>query len=78
MSAVVARSWLGPLRTGWGLRGPAEVAVLQAADVWNLHDLASRGELDRPVVRCVLVEREMSARLMVIVEITGQDSTQVS
>ena len=63
---------------GWGLRGPAEVAVVQAADFWNLHDLARRGALDGPEVGCVLVEREMGARLMVISEVTGQDSTQVS
>jgi hypothetical protein len=43
----------------------AEVAVVQAADFWNLHDRARRGELDRPEVGCVLVEREMGARVMV-------------
>jgi hypothetical protein len=66
------------LRDEPGLRGPAEVAVVQAADFWNLHDLARRGELDRPGVGCVLVEREMGARLMVIGEVAGKDSTQVS
>jgi hypothetical protein len=52
--------------------------VVQAADFWNLHDRARRGELDRPEVGCVLVEREMDARVMVIGEVTGQDATQVS
>jgi hypothetical protein len=52
--------------------------VVQAADFWDLHDLASCGKLDRPVVGCVLVEREVGARLMVIGEVTGQDSAQVS
>jgi hypothetical protein len=66
------------LRIDWGLRGLAEVAVVQAADYWNLHDLARRGELDRPEIGCVLVEREMGARLVVIIEVAGQDSTQVS
>jgi hypothetical protein len=66
------------LRGQLGLRGPAEVAVVQAADFWNLHDLARRGALDRPEVGCVLVEREMGARLVIILEVTGQDSTQVS
>jgi hypothetical protein len=28
---------------GAGLRGLAEVAVVQAADFWKLHDLARRG-----------------------------------
>jgi hypothetical protein len=53
------------LRIDWGLCGLAEVAVVQAADFWNLHDLARRGELDRPEIGCVLVEREMGARVMV-------------
>jgi hypothetical protein len=66
------------LRIDWGLRGLAEVAVVQAADFWNLHDLARRGELDRPRVGCVLVEREVRARLVVIGEVVGQDSAQVS
>jgi hypothetical protein len=38
--------------------------VVQAADFWNLHDRARRGELDRPEVGCVLVEHEMGARVM--------------
>jgi hypothetical protein len=65
------------LRAG-GLCGLAEVAVVQAADFWNLHDLASCGKLDGPGVGCVLVEREVGARLMVIDEVMGQDSAQVS
>ena len=78
MSALVARWWCERLRDDLGLRGLAEVAVVQAADFGNLHDLAGGGELDRPEVGCVLVEREMGARLVVIIEVTGQDSTQVS
>jgi hypothetical protein len=62
MSAAWARSWLRALAgRALGLRGPAEVAVVQAADFGNLHDLARRRELDRPGVGCVLVEREMGA-----------------
>jgi hypothetical protein len=61
-----------------GLRGSAEVAVVQAADFWNLHDRARGGDLDRPEVGCVLVEREMGARVMVIIEVTGQNSSKVS
>src|SRR5262249_47290295 len=70
MSAARSGSVRGcdPLQTDWGLRGLAEVTVVQAADFWNLYDL----------VGCVLIEREMGARLMVIDEVTGQDSTQVS
>ena len=39
--------------------------MVQAADLWPLHDLARRGELDRPELGCVLVEREMRATLRV-------------
>ena len=63
-----------PLR---GLCGLAAVAVAQVADFWNLHDLVSCGKLDRPEVGCVLGEREVGAGLMVVGEVTGQDSTQV-
>ena len=77
MSALVARSWLRSLAGELGLRGPAEVAVVQTADFWNLHDRARLRARDRPEVGCVLVEREM-VRLMVIDEVPGQDSTEVS
>ena len=63
---------------GAGLRGLAEVAVVQAADFWKLHDLAGRGELDGPELGCILVEREVCARLMVIGEVAGQHAAQVS
>ena len=52
--------------------------MVQAADFWNLRDRARLGARDRPKVACVLVEREMGARLMVIGEVPRQDSTQVS
>jgi hypothetical protein len=55
-----------PCRSAAELRGLAEVAVVQAADFWTLHDLARRGELDGPRVGRVLVEREVRARLTVI------------
>jgi hypothetical protein len=63
---------------GVGLRGVAEVAMVQAADFWKLHDFARRGELDGPELGCILVEREVCARLMVIGEVAGQDAAQVS
>jgi hypothetical protein len=60
------------------LRRLAKVAVMQAADFGNLHDLPRRGELDRPEVGCVLVEREVGTRLMVVGEVAGQDAVEVS
>jgi hypothetical protein len=53
-----------------GLRGLANVAMVQAADFRELYDLARRGELDRPEVWSILVEREMGTRPMVVAEVT--------
>jgi hypothetical protein len=61
-----------------GLRGLPDIAVVQAADFWTLHDLARRGELDGPELGCILVEHEVCARLMVRGEVAGQDAAQVS
>jgi hypothetical protein len=61
-----------------GLRGLAQVAVVQAPDFRTLYDLAGRGGLDAPEAGCVLVEREVRARLIVVGEVAGQDSAQVS
>jgi hypothetical protein len=61
-----------------GLRGLADVAVVQAANFGKLHDLPRGGERDRPDVGGVLVEREMCARLMVIGEVAGQGAAEVS
>jgi hypothetical protein len=51
--------------------------VVQSADFGKLHDVARHGELDRPEVGCVLVEREVGTRLMVISEIAGQNAVEV-
>ena len=51
--------------------------MVQAADFWNLQDRDRLEAGDRPNIGCVLVEREMGARLMVIGEVPRQDSTQV-
>jgi hypothetical protein len=52
--------------------------MVQPADFGKLHDLPCRGELDRPEVGCVLVECEVSTRLMVVGEVAGQDAAEVS
>jgi len=52
--------------------------MMQAADLWTLQDLARRWKLDWPEVGCVLVERKVRARLMVIDDVAGEDSAQVS
>jgi hypothetical protein len=51
--------------------------MMQATDFGNLHDPARPGELDGPDVRCILVEREMRASPVIVVEIAGQDAAQV-
>jgi hypothetical protein len=60
------------------LRSLTDVAMVQAADFGKLHDLARLGELDRPDIWSVLVEREMGTCLMVVAEVAGQDATEVS
>src|SRR2546428_4109770 len=57
------------VRTGGaGLRRPADVAMMQATDFGNLHDPAPLGELDGPDVRRILVEREVSASPVIVLE----------
>ena len=63
------------VRTGGaGQRRPADVAMMQAADFGNLHDPARLGELDGRDVRRVLVEREMSASPVIVLEVAGRDA----
>jgi hypothetical protein len=71
-------AWARVVRTaGAGLRRLADVAMMQATDFGTLHDPARPGELDGPDVRRVLVEREMSASLVIVPEVVGQDAAQV-
>jgi len=67
-SSVVVRTG------GAGLRRPADVAMMQATDFGNLHDPALVGELDGPGVRRILVEREMSASPVIVLEVANQDA----
>ena len=63
------------VRTGGaGLRRPADVAMMQATDFGNLHDPARLGVRDGPGVRRILVEREMSASAVIVLEVAGQDA----
>jgi hypothetical protein len=52
--------------------------MVQTADFGKLHDPPRRGKVDRPEVGCVLVAREMSASLLIVAEVAGQDATEVS
>lgn len=61
-----------------GLCGLADVAVVQAADFGKPDDLTFRRAFDGPQIGCVLVEREVCARPMVVGEVAGQDAVEVS
>ena len=64
--------------TGAGLCRPPGVSMMQAADFGKRHDRALRRRLDGPAVGRILVEREMSASLMIVREVAGQGAAQVS
>jgi hypothetical protein len=52
--------------------------MMRTPDVGNLHDpAASKGGLDRPHVRRILVEREMRARPVIIREVRDQRASQM-
>jgi hypothetical protein len=72
------RVWRAQTTQEAGLRGLADVAVVEAADFGKLDDLSCHGELDRPEVGRVLVQREVGTRLMVVGEVLGQDAAEVS
>ena len=55
---------------GGGLRGLADVAMVQAADFGKLHDSARVGERDWPDIRRIRVERDMRARPVIVGEVT--------
>src|SRR5262249_14796233 len=69
-----ARQW----RTGeaGSCRAP-DVAMMQAADFGDRDDQAEFRRLNWPSVGCVLVERKVSPRLVIVDEVTGQNAAQV-
>jgi hypothetical protein len=48
--------------------------MVQATDFGDLHDPSRVGELDWPGARRILVEREVRATPMIVLEIAGQDA----
>ena len=61
-----------------GLRRPADVAMVQATDFADGHDLAHLRRLDRPSVWSILGEGEMGPGVVVVREIRSQDVSQVA
>ena len=68
----------GPEDDDAELRSLTDVAMVQAADLWKLHDPSGHGKLDRPDVRGILVEREVGARLMILGAMARQEATELS
>src|SRR5712692_10540155 len=52
--------------------------MMQAADFSDSHHLSAPAWHDGAGVRTILVEREMSAGALVVVEVRGQDATQMA
>ena len=55
-----------------------DVAMVQATDFGNLDDPAELRWLDWPSVGCIFVEREVSARPVIVRKVAGQDAVQVA
>jgi hypothetical protein len=51
--------------------------MMQTTDFGNLHDPTRLEGLDRPDVRRILVEREMSASPVIVREVRGQSASQM-
>src|SRR6267378_1312525 len=69
----------GAWRTDWAGSGrPSEIAMVEATDFANRDDPAECRPLNWPAVGCILIEREVSARPVIVGEVAGQDAAQVS
>ena len=67
---------------GWrtdraGSRRPSDVAMVQATDFGDGNDPAEVPPLNWPAVGCILVEREVIARPVVVREVAGEGAAQV-
>src|SRR6267143_2662476 len=60
-----------------GSGGPPDVAMVEATDFANRDDPAEFRPLNWPAVGCILVEREVSARPVVVREVASQGTAQV-
>jgi len=59
------------------LRGPADIAMMQATDFGNLHDPVRLGELHCSAVWRVFIEREMRASPVIVRNVAGQHAAQM-
>ena len=52
------------------------VKMMQSADLGNFDHPAKRGRLDRSADRRIFLEREVSSKMFVVLEVIFQDATQ--
>ena len=51
--------------------------MVQATDFANREDPATFGRLKWPAVRCILAERKVGARLVIVREVAGEGAAQM-
>src|SRR5438445_5245171 len=61
-----------------GLRRSSDVAVVEAADVGQGNHAAELGWLDGARLGCILIEREMRSRAVVVAKVAAQTATEMS
>jgi hypothetical protein len=66
------------IRSRYESGGETFVAVMQAADLGDGDDSSDPGWHDRAGIGAILVEREMRACVVVIVDVRGEDSAQMA
>jgi len=60
------------------LRSAADVAMVQATDFADWHNLPQLRPLDWPSVRCILAERKMGSGAVVVRAVASQDVVQMA
>ena len=69
--------WRGEGSTG-STRRSSDVAVVEAADVGQGNHAAELGWLDGAPLGCILLEREMRSRAVVVAKVAAQTATEMS
>ncbi len=68
--------WVGRPDDARLCRSP-DISMMQATNFGNLHDGANLRPLDRPHVWRILLKREVSASVVIVREVGGQDAAEV-
>ena len=63
---------------GGGLRRAPDVAMVQATNFGNLHDLPDLGSLDWPPIRRIFLEGKVSSCPVIVREVGSQQAAQVA